>query len=430
MARMRSRPCSAAVLLLTVLALPAAAQEILVDENAPPTPDGVSRFFAPYPVAGETYDFGLGAFYATTGRFQPQLGLYASVLASSNGSGNLFLGANDYRLPYTERAYLDAFVLLGHYSNLRAYVDGNPEYPNESAGSNDSNREDFIRDRANEVWVEFPLNYLLPIGAGEEALHTYTLDRGILADGSTNTGGWNPLRSGRTSLTFKPFVRRQEFNDAPQRGMISTNGFALGAKYDNTDFNRNPSLGSRQELTFTRDPGWFASSDSWSTLEFKYSKFLPFQPTVNQRQRVLAFGFWTADTPTWSEAPDGSVSNRPPYFKGATLGGLRRLRAYPDNRFNDKSAILYDLEYRVIPAWHPLKRVNALERFDLDWWQWVVFGEVGRVAESWNLSTLHTDMKYDVGLSLRLMARKQIVRIDLAIGPEGWTLVFDVGQPF
>lgn len=57
---------------------------------------------------------------------------------------------------------------------------------------------------------------------------------------------------------------------------------------------------------------------------------------------------------------------------------------------------------------------------------WTAFVEVGRVADSWELAELHRDMKWDVVLSLRIMAHKQVVRIELV----GVGILFDIGQSF
>ena len=73
---------------------------------------------------------------------------------------------------------------------------------------------------------------------------------------------------------------------------------------------------------------------------------------------------------------------------------------------------------------------SALRFLDVQWWQLVAFGELGRVAPSWNLSTLHTDMKWDAGLGLRGMFGSGVARIDLAYGEEGMNMAAMFGQSF
>ena len=63
-------------------------------------------------------------------------------------------------------------------------------------------------------------------------------------------------------------------------------------------------------------------------------------------------------------------------------------------------------------------------------WQWVPFVEVGRVAPSWNVDELHSDMKWDVGFGVRAMAKGLVVRIDTAVSDEGLRVQMMVSQTF
>jgi hypothetical protein len=115
---------------------------------------------------------------------------------------------------------------------------------------------------------------------------------------------------------------------------------------------------------------------------------------------------------------------------GAKLGGIYRLRAYPDVRFNDKAAIYYSAEYRFMPHANPLGDVSLLRRFDIKWWQFVGFVEFGRVAPAWNVRTLHTHMQHSLGIGVRAMALRSIVRLDAAFSDESWQIYAMVGHPF
>ena len=84
----------------------------------------------------------------------------------------------------------------------------------------------------------------------------------------------------------------------------------------------------------------------------------------------------------------------------------------------------------MIPEWNPLSDVDALDVFKIDWWQWVLFAEAGRVAPSWSLETLHEEMKYDAGVSLRVMVLKAVGRIDVAVSDEGTRVSAMYGHPF
>jgi hypothetical protein len=148
------------------------------------------------------------------------------------------------------------------------------------------------------------------------------------------------------------------------------------------------------------------------------------------RNQILAFDFWTAHTPSWNEA--GTViSNRPPAYTGATLGGLWRMRGFPTQRFNDRSAIYYSAELRLTPHWNPFENWSAVQdRLGVEWIQVVPFVEVGRVANAYDLAELHSDMKWNVGTGLRAWVKGFVVRMDTAVSNEGLRVQMMIGQPF
>jgi len=124
------------------------------------------------------------------------------------------------------------------------------------------------------------------------------------------------------------------------------------------------------------------------------------------------------------------VEHRPPPGFGAYLGGFDRLRAYPEARFNDKSAVYYSAELRVIPRINGLNELPLLKHFKIEWWQLVAFVEAGRVAPSYNSDLFTRELKTDVGLSFRVMAFRLPLRIDWAISEEGSSIWAMFSQPF
>jgi hypothetical protein len=60
----------------------------------------------------------------------------------------------------------------------------------------------------------------------------------------------------------------------------------------------------------------------------------------------------------------------------------------------------------------------------------VPFVELGRVAPNWDVSTLHEEMQWDVGVGLRAWAKGLVVRIDVAASEEDVGVQMMVGQPF
>ena len=147
------------------------------------------------------------------------------------------------------------------------------------------------------------------------------------------------------------------------------------------------------------------------------------------RQQTLALSWWSAYSPSYDV---GSLDNtgKPPYFTGPTLGGFWRLRGYPSNRFHDKSAIYYGAEYRVMPEWQPFGGIDILDSLKIRWWQAVALVEAGRVAPEWSFETLHSDMKYDVGIGLRGMFDTGIGRLDFVVSEEAFSVVAMFGQTF
>jgi hypothetical protein len=126
------------------------------------------------------------------------------------------------------------------------------------------------------------------------------------------------------------------------------------------------------------------------------------------------------------------VFHRPPAFAGATLGGLDRMRGYPEGRFNDRSAVYYATEYRHIPDWNPLRDVGWLNRLNarVQWLQYVAGLELGRVADEFDVAKLHSEMKVAGLLGLRAMVNTLVVRADVGISDEGGAVQMTIDQPF
>jgi hypothetical protein len=118
---------------------------------------------------------------------------------------------------------------------------------------------------------------------------------------------------------------------------------------------------------------------------------------------VIALDLWTSYSPTWDETRDGTIANRPPAYTGATLGGLWRTRGFPSQRFNDRAAVYYSAELRLMPKWNPFDGWPRVQKYlGIQWLQFVPFAEVGRVAPEWGVNRLHSDMKWDAGIGIRV----------------------------
>lgn len=355
-----------------------------------------------------------------SGRPQEQSRLFATVLASDLGAKAGYVFFNDYRTPWSDRLFIDARLGIGDFPKLRGYFDiGTPSVP--PAGSNDSLPDNYIETNGYTDWAELNIKYVLAAGSAKTSpLNVYTLNNGLLAGGASGGEIWNPFVSGRTTVGAR-FFYFDRYYDTAGGTRYTTTGINLNFDYDNTDFPINPAKGSKLYLSLKHDPGLSGNTGPWTNTEVKFSKYFDLPTDARTDQRVVALNFWTANTLSTNMAP-------PNY--GINLGGLYRMRAYPIERFYDRAAIYYSAEFRAIPRSDLLRNIRMLSFLKLQWWEVVAFYERGRVAPSWDLGLLHTDMKQDVGVGIRTMINKNIGRMDLAYSDEDWSILFMVGHPF
>ncbi len=256
-------------------------------------------------------------------------------------------------------------------------------------------------------------------------------------------GDGTPVLTGSTSIGLKTFYQYENsentllwtdpvwWEHGTSRPTWSTNGLRAFLKHDNTDFDLNPSKGYQFELEYSKDFGWGDSLQSWDSLSFKYNHYFDLATFSFTKQNVLALSIWTAHSFSWDndqEITTGINAHRPPTWEGARLGGFHRMRAYDQDRFSDKAAFYATTEYRAIIDYNPFKN-NDFDSVPIEWFQVVGFVEAGRVHDQYNFDLL-SDMKYDVGVSLRAMVAKLPIRFDVAHGSEGTNMWLMVNQPF
>ncbi len=386
----------------------------------------------PYGFWNESFGAAAGYVYAINGYPQPQAGLLGTVMAGTTGSAMGLLMGQNLRPFRSERVFFDFILSVGYFNDVDVYVDGNPAFPTQRAGSNDSDRDDFITGSGLDSFYRLRLKYLLPIGSGrDQVLPAYKLSDGLLASGESGGTAWNPLSSGRTFLELRPFYRSQNIANDDIDEEQSTNGLEFAVFWDNRDYPNNPSRGNALTLKLTRDWGLADSTTSWTSLSAEYDQYIRLGKIEGFRQSVLALDFWTAYSPTWDVQPDGHIAHKPPGFVGAHLGGLFRMRAYPSQRFSDKAAVYYAAELRMVPDWNFFDSLPWVqERVGVEWIQFVGFAELGRVAPRYAARDLHRDMRWDVGLGLRAWAKGLVVRVDTAVSDEGFGVQMMVSHPF
>ncbi len=411
------------VLIAITWALPASAYKIIRDNSD--SHNGTKVLVLPYAFSSEASGFGYGVGGGISGWPQEQAIVGGTVWRTSDSTDAIYLNMTDFQLPFAKRWFMTIHGFEGSYSNMVSYASGTGSDGIPPA-SNDSDRNSYHQGHGWDQWFEAEFSYVLPWGPnGDEPIHTYVTNKGILSEGGLYNGEYNPFASGRSYFKFKPFYRKRWYrDDAPNNSNSESIGARLTWEYDNTDFWYAPSEGSK---TLVR---WWqgldnARGDNWTSLELDYSKFWSQSETDWFKKRVIGFNFWTVDTPSWDYKSDGTVTGESPYYMGANLGGYMRQRGFPFYRFHDKSAINYALEYRLTPKWNPLKKYQWFK-----WWEVVPFIEAGRVAHYWSPTELHTNMKVSGGVGLRLMILNSIIRFDTAASKEGMNVWAMVNQAF
>lgn len=418
----------------SLAAFHASAFNLTLPENA--TEPVKSLKVIPYGFSNENTGLAAAAAITASGYLQPQTTIVANGFVSANGSQNLFLTGLDFKVPGFDRVFMDALLMYGDWGEIESYQDGNPDFPSEIAGSHDSDKDNFINVEGNDLHYRLKIRYLLPIGDGAgDPIHIFRVRNGLLIDGYEAGGkGFNPLASGRTTVDLEWFFREQDVEDNQDRDFSNrTSGLKFGIEYDNTDWYANPSAGNRTRLSVARDWGLENESNTWTAVQFQQSYFFSLPHKDNVRQRVLALDFWYSDVPTWNSSSTRNgqeVYHRAPLFEGSSLGGLDRQRGFAQDRFHDRAALNYAVEFRQMPANNPFNRIPLINKLNIPWWQWVVFAEAGRVSDKPDLGSLHSDMNYTAGAGVRLLVEGLVIRIDIAGSSEGAQTQMFFGHTF
>ncbi|MCZ4295663.1 BamA/TamA family outer membrane protein [Vibrio sinaloensis] len=362
--------------------------------------------FLPFYFSTETLGHTFGVAGVAKGVGQPQAALFGMALYSEKESYVGFVSAFNYAL---------SDQLLFSTQMYQAQFNDNPYYLGDQ-GSNDSQTGQKTITNGFEQNYQFEFKYLLPWGNVKQ--------HGLMGafQPIREVSFASPIQSGVSSVALTPFYSSRELDIYNKADKAS--GFKLSFDWDNRDSVRNPTKGSHTSLDVTAGAERWQSEDIWTKWEFQNSQYYALGPLGEWfDQQVLAFDFYTADTPSWS-------SVKPPEQDQIRLGGLYRLRGYTSGRYHGRSAVHYSAEYRVLPDWQPLDGIPLINYYDLPWWQWVVFAEVGRVADEYDAKTLHSDMKWNVGGAVRSQVEGIVVRAEVAQGADEGTFRVMINQPF
>ncbi len=369
--------------------------------------------FLPFYFSTDTLGGTFGIAGVAKGVGQPQAALFGMGLYSEKDSYIGFLSAFNYALSPN---------LLFSTQMYQARFNESPYYLGEQ-GKNNASVDSLTITNGDEQKYKFEFRYLLPWG-NVKAHGLFGAFQPV-----RDVQFASPLESGVSSIFFTPFYSSRELDVYSDKKEQAT-GFSLTFDWDNRDSVRNTTHGSRTSLDFTLGTDRSQSQDTWLKWVFQNSHYYALGSLGNLfDQQVLAFDFYTADTPTWNKC-NGGICSRPPEQEQVRLGGLYRLRGYTGGRYHGRSAIHYSIEYRALPEWQPLDDIPIINYYEMPWWQWVAFIEVGRVADDYNLKTLHEDMKWTLGGAVRFQVEGVVVRAEVAKAADEGTFRVMINQPF
>ncbi len=368
--------------------------------------------FLPFYFSTEVMGNTFGVAGVAKGVGQPQAALFGMALYSDKDSYVGFVSAFNYAL---------SEEWLFSTQMYQARFNDNPYYLGSQGDNNSSNTDKTIIDGVEKNY-QFEFKYLLPWGNVAE--------HGLLGafQPIRDVSFASPMESGVSSIIVTPFFSSRELDGFYDDEKAT--GLSLAFDWDNRDSTRNTTKGSHTSFELMTGAESWGDDDLWLKWTFQNSHYYALGPLGELfDQQVVAFDFYTSDTPTWDNCSSDHCA-RPPEMEQARLGGLYRLRSYTGGRFHGRSAIHYSAEYRVLPDWQPLESIPVINYYDLPWWQWVAFAEVGRVSEEYDLKTLHTDMKWSLGGAVRFQVEGIVVRTEIARGSEEGTFRVMINQPF
>lgn len=236
-----------------------------------------------------------------------------------------------------------------------------------------------------------------------------------------------PERGERTVFEIEPFYRTRDVRSSETDNIEGeTYGVSFILDRDTRDFSPSPSRGYHTYAKLHRDWG---SSDraAYTKWEAQYSHYLDLGRSSRSKQRTLALTAYLSDIPTWR---NDDPNRQPDWFAQSVLGGQQRLRGYDNDRFSDRSALFYGVEYRTVPKWQPQTTMPYINRYDFPWWQFALFAEMGKVESRFDLGDLHKDMEWSAGFGVRVFIEGIVARADIGFSDEDNILRFTVNQAF
>jgi hypothetical protein len=380
----------------------------------------------PFAFFSDSMGTALGMGAISSGTIQPQASLFGLGVYSTNDSWIYYLAALNFQVPKLNQWLFNIDGYDAEYTEGRYYI-----YSDQAPEGNRGSRKQIITN-GRETFFRPQAKYILPWANGSQgAVGSLRGPRGISDLKSIDS--WNPLLSGTSSIELASKWQRRDlgkYNELQSINELTV--YSLDFEYDNRNSVHIPSDGGTVNFKTNND---FGSDErpSWNTVELEVSLFFDIGDTSWAQQQSFGLSAWTADTPSWDDSTTingETVKNRPPDYAGITLGGWDRLRGFYSGRFFDRSAVAYSAEYRIIPAWQPLKELPVFKTYNIPWWQWVFFIDAGNMNGSYNFAELHEEFTYSIGSSLRLSVEGVVLRLDYSKSVEESQFRVLVNQPF
>ncbi len=275
-------------------------------------------------------------------------------------------------------------------------------------------------------------------------------------------------------LTYTAFDRRVEFyaliykNESRLAALRNRDGTLIqtavnaelnasenltyGMRLDFTDDYVDPRQGIRLESSAWHSPRETDNAPDFDIIEFNLTGYLPVG-----KQDTLALNYFQADTHVNStgqtdaaiveselglDCSSGSVENQlncqrfvndtvaqNTFGSVGALGGLSRLRSYPEGRFNGSHARFIGIEYR----WNIIEKTRPFDFFIAKDVRTAIqlsaFYERGAISD--NRDELWRSMRDSYGIGARLVTKSGLIfRADIASGDEGEEVSVIIGYPW
>ncbi|MGB5397341.1 MAG: hypothetical protein WBN96_09340 [Gammaproteobacteria bacterium] len=231
-----------------------------------------------------------------------------------------------------------------------------------------------------------------------------------------------------------------------------SDSFTYGIRLDLTDDYIDPRRGLRFESSAWHSPPDSDDDPDYDIIEFNLTGYIPFGV-----RDTLALNYFHADTHVNStgqtdasiveselglNCSTGTVQNQADclsivndtvaqntFGSVGALGGLSRLRSYPEGRFNGSHARFIGMEYRwnIIEGTKPFDFLIAKDiRTSI---QLSGFYERGAISD--NRDELWGNMRESYGIGARLVTKSGLIfRADVATGDEGAEVSIIIGYPW